>query len=220
MFNQPDDPRSDPPATEPARDWLGGDRRTRITPLDVRQARFKKVFRGFDPVEVTAFLTEVASDFEQVVRETERLRQEVVRVGAALQEHREHEKNLRNTLTSAQKVADDMRDTASGEAARIVHEAEGRAALLLDRAQARLEDVQREIDALRLKRRDVETSIESSISALRNTLDFVREQDARERDEEKLALHRPRPDPARAEELRTQLEEFRKQGADLRRTEA
>ncbi len=220
MFNPPDDPRSDSPATEPGRDWLGGNRRTHVTPHDVRQARFRKVLRGFDPVEVTAFLTEVAGDFEQAVRETERLRQEVVRVDAALQEHREHEKNLRNTLTSAQKVADDLRDTATGEAARIEREAEGRAALLLDRAQARLEEIQREIDTLRLKRRDVETSIEASISALHHALDFVREQDARERDEEKLVLHRPRPDTARAEELRTQLEEFRKQGAEIRRSEA
>ncbi len=217
MFNAPDDPRSDTPATP--RDWLGSERRTRITPLDIRQARFRKVLRGFDPVEVTAFLTEVASDFEQVAREAERLRQEVVRVDAALQEHRELEKNLRNTLTSAQKVADGLRDNANGEATRIVREAEGQAALLLDRAQARLEEIQREIDGLRLKRRDTETSIESSIAALRNTLDFVREQDTRERDEEKLALHRPRSEAAR-EELRAQIEEFRKPGVEGRRSEA
>jgi hypothetical protein len=45
---------------------------------------------------------------------------------------------------------------------------------------------------LKLKRREVETSIESTIQTLRNTLDYVREQDARDR-EEKILLHRPRP---------------------------
>jgi len=63
--------------------------------------------------------------------------------------------------------------------------------LLLDRAQARLEDVQREIDGMKLKRKDVEITVESTIQTLRNTLDFVREQEARERDD-KILLHRPR----------------------------
>ena len=61
----------------------------------------------------------------------------------------------------------------------------------LETTQARLEDVQREIDGLKLKRRDVETSIEATIQVLRNTLEFVREQEARDRDE-KILFHRPR----------------------------
>ena len=44
---------------------------------------------------------------------------------------------------------------------------------------------------LGLKRREVETSIEATIQTLRNTLEYVREQDARDR-EERLLLHRPR----------------------------
>jgi hypothetical protein len=66
-----------------------------------------------------------------------------------------------------------------------------RSQLLIEKAEARLEDVQREIDGLKLKRRDVETSLESTIQTLRNSLDYVREQEIRER-EEKILLHRPR----------------------------
>ena len=73
----------------------------------------------------------------------------------------------------------------------IVREAEGRADLLLQKGQARLEDVQREIDGLRMKRREVETSIEALVGTLNNTLEFIREQDARAR-EERILLHRPR----------------------------
>jgi predicted transcriptional regulator len=73
-----------------------------------------------------------------------------------------------------------------------VREAEGRSDLLLQKTQARLEDVQREIDGMKMKRREVETTLESTIAALRNTLEFVREQEQRER-EEKILLHRPRP---------------------------
>ena len=66
------------------------------------------------------------------------------------------------------------------EAARIIREAEGRSDLLLEKTAARLEDIQREIDGLKLKRKSVETSIEATIQTLRNTLEYVREQEARE----------------------------------------
>ena len=49
----------------------------------------------------------------------------------------------------------------------------------------------REIDQLRLRRRDVETSIEAAISTLQHSLEFVRDQSRQERDD-KILLHRPR----------------------------
>jgi vacuolar-type H+-ATPase subunit E/Vma4 len=92
---------------------------------------------------------------------------------------------------TAQRLADEISDNAHRQAATITKDAESRATLILERAQARYEDVQREIDGLRLKRREVEHSVEAVIASLKNTIDFVREQDARDR-EEKILLHRPR----------------------------
>ena len=162
-----------------------------ISPLDLRQQRFSVAFRGFDRVEVTSFLAAVADDYEQALRETDRLRQDLARMEAVLNEHREHEKSLKTTLLAAQKLADDIKAGADSEAVRIIREAQGRSDLLLEKTQWRLEDIQREIDGLKLKRRDVETSIEGTIHALRNTLEFVREQETRER-EDKILFHRPR----------------------------
>ena len=165
--------------------------RMNVSPLDLRQQRFRSSFRGFDKIEVASFLAAVADDYEQALRETDRLRQDLARMEAALNEHRELEKNLKATLITAQRLADDIRGQADQEAKRIVREAEGRSDLLLEKTQARLEDIQRGIDGLRLKRQDVETTIEATIQSLRNTLEFVREQEAHERDE-RVLLHRPR----------------------------
>ena len=163
----------------------------KVTPLDLRQQKFQTAMRGYDRGEVGAFLAEAADDYENALRDNDRLRQELSKVEALLNEHRGQEKNLSNTLITAQKLADEIRDNAQQEAARITREAEGRADLLLQKCQARVEDVQREIDGLRMKRREVETSLEGIIATLNNTLSFVREQDARHRDE-KVLLHRPR----------------------------
>ena len=162
-----------------------------VTPLDLRQQQFRTSMRGFDRDEVTAFLAEVAADYEAALQEAERMRQEVTRLEGLVNEHREHERNLRNTLLTAQRLADEIKDTANTQATAIVRDAEGRADLILERAQSRLEDVHREIDGLRMKRREVEMTVESLVSSLRNTLDFIQEQDQRDRDD-KVAIHRPR----------------------------
>ena len=163
----------------------------KVTPLDLRQQRFNTVMRGYDRSEVNAFLAEAADDYENAIRENDRLRQEMSKLELVLKEHRSQEINLRNTLLTAQKLADDIKDNAQHEAARILREAEGRSDLLLHKSQSRLEDVQREIDGLRMKRREVETSLEGIIATINNTITFVREQDAAHR-EEKILLHRPR----------------------------
>jgi cell division initiation protein len=156
------------------------DRSLKVTPLDLRQMKLTTAMRGYDKAEVSSLMLEAADGYEQALRENERLRQDLVKLEGSLTQYRELEGSLKSTLMSVQKVADDMRHNATEEAARIVREAEGQAELLIERAQARLEDVQREVDGLRLKRREAEASVESVISALHNTLDFIREQEQRE----------------------------------------
>ncbi len=163
----------------------------KVTPLDLRQQRFKTVMRGYDRGEVQALLLEVADDYENALRDNDKLRQDVAKLDAALGEHRGQERNLRNTLLTAQKMGDEIKEHAQAEAALIVREAQGRADLLLQKTQARVEDIQREIDGLRMKRREVENDIEALVRALNSTLDFIRDQDARSRDE-RVLLHRPR----------------------------
>jgi cell division initiation protein len=164
----------------------------KVSPLDLRQVQFRTTFRGFDKAEVLALIAEVTDDYENALREVDHLRQDVAKMDALLNQHREHERDLRDTLVTAQRVSDDIRSNADAQARNIIREAEGRSDLLLQKTQARLEDVQREIDGMKMKRREVETTLESTIATLRNTLEFVREQEQRER-EEKILLHRPRP---------------------------
>ena len=162
----------------------------KIAPLDLRRQRFKKAMRGFDPTEVVAFLTEAADDYEHALREVDRLRQDLVRTETLLADHREREHNLRNTLETAQRLADEMKQAAQNEAKMIVREAQGRADLLLQKAQARLEEIERNINDLRLRRRGVEGTLETSIQTLYHALEFIREQDRQPEGE--VHLHRPR----------------------------
>jgi cell division initiation protein len=184
MFDRPNAPAS-PSATGPS----APERLMRIAPLDLRQQRFRQVMRGYDKTEVVAFLTEAADDYEHALREIDRLRQDLTRQEGLLVEHREREANLRNTLLTAQRLADEIKESAQTEAKLIVREAQGRADLLLQKAQGRLDEIERDINEMKLRRRDVEGSLESSIQALYRALEFIRDQD---RSDERVLLHRPR----------------------------
>src|SRR5258707_15688667 len=93
------------PPAEPRR-LPSPERHMTITPLDMRQARFSAAMRGFDKVDVTAFLQEAADGFEHALRENERLRQEIARLEGAIVPFRELESSLQKKLMTAQKVGD------------------------------------------------------------------------------------------------------------------
>jgi len=126
------------------------------------------------------------------MREIDRLRSDLTRMEALLSEHRLREGNLRDTLLTAQKVTGELKDNAQNEAKLIIREAQGRADMLLQKAQVRLEEIERDINELKLRRRDVEGSLEASIQSLYRALEFIRDQDQARGTDEKLLLHRPR----------------------------
>jgi hypothetical protein len=66
-----------------------------------------------------------------------------------------------------------------------------RSEALLEKAQARQAEYCETSTASSLKRRDVETGSKRPIQTLRNSLEFIQAQDARDRDD-KVLLHRPR----------------------------
>ena len=188
MLDRPSD-QTPPTGSTAAADTgsMPAERVMRIAPLDLRQQRFKKTIHGYDRTEVVAFLTEAADDYEHALREIDRLRQDLARMEGLLSEHRDRESNLRNTLLTAQRLSDEVKDSAHNEAKMIVREAQGRADLLLQKASNRLEEIERHINELRLRRRGVEGSLESSIQTLYHALEFIRDQD---NPDDKVLLHR------------------------------
>jgi cell division initiation protein len=178
-------PTDDPVAPQPP------ERVMRITPMDMRQQRFRTGVRGYDRTEVVAFLTEAADDYEHALREIDRLRTDLQRMEALLAEHREREANLRDTLVTAQRLSGELKNAAQDEAKLIVREAQGRADLLLQKAQGRLEELEHDVNELKLRRRDAEGQVEATIQALYRALEFMRDQD-QTRSDDKLLLHRPR----------------------------
>lgn len=136
----------------------------RLTPIEIRHHRFNSRLRGFDRHEVEAFLETVVADFEEIVRENAQLRRETERLGRELEGHKGRERNIQETLTTAQGVVDQLKRTAMKEAEVMITEAEVRSEKLLKQADGRRAALSREVAELRHMR--------SRLAAdLRHTLD-------------------------------------------------
>jgi cell division initiation protein len=203
MFERTPSRTDDLVAPQPA------ERVMRISPMDMRQQRFKPAMRGYDRTDVVAFLTEAADDYEHAMREIDRLRADLMRVEAVLAEHRERENNLRDMLLTAQRVTDELKEGAQTEAKLIVREAQGRADVVIQKAQVRLDELDHDCNELKLRRRDAEGTVEATIQALYRALEFMRDQD-QIRSDEKVLLHRPRQaDPSASQNKGLQLPDVR-----------
>jgi cell division initiation protein len=95
----------------------------KLTPTDVQRQSFGKRFRGFDPDEVRAFLAAVAEEMAALQRAKDEIDQQLRHLELIVNEHREREAILKNTLLTAQKVAEDIRDGARREADTVIKQA-------------------------------------------------------------------------------------------------
>jgi cell division initiation protein len=147
----------------------------KLTPADVQRQNFSPRFRGFDPDEVRAFLAAVAEEMAAMLREKDRIEQELRHLELIVTEHREREAILKNTLLTAQKVAEDIRESARREAETIIKQADLQGDRLLELAQTRAHDVERGILELRGHRTALRTDIRALITRLTHLLDLQEE---------------------------------------------
>ncbi len=147
----------------------------KISPMDIQRQVFGLRFRGFDPDEVRAFLATVAEEVAALQRERDQLEQQLRHIERIVNEHRERETILKNTLLTAQKASEDIRETARKEAATVIKQAEIQGDRLLELAQSRAHDVERGILELRAHRTALRTDIRGLITRLTHLLDLQEE---------------------------------------------
>ena len=149
----------------------------RITPLDIQQKRFSRAMRGYDRDEVEAFLQLVASGFEDLVKELNSLREELARRDEQIAGHRELERALQETLVTAQRAADDIRDSARREGEIAIGEAELQAEKIVQDARQRFLRIVDDIQEMKRLRLQFETQLRSLVESHAKLIDTFREAD-------------------------------------------
>lgn len=168
----------------------------RITPLDVRNHPFQRRFSGYDREEVDAFLRMVADDYEAVVRESEGLRETVRKLELRVAELSANEAILQETLTTAQKLSEDLKRTAIKEAEVVVGEAEINAEKILAAAHRRAAKLSEDIREMQGMRARLSATVRAAIETHLNLLDGL------EASEDEAAPAERRTAPTAREERR------------------
>ncbi|MDP6980584.1 MAG: DivIVA domain-containing protein [Myxococcota bacterium] len=151
----------------------------RMTPLEIQNHQFSRRLSGLDPEEVVCFLKIVADDYESALRENERLKDSVHQLEKRNDELADGEKVLRETLVSAQAMAEKLRETAVAESEVLLNTAEVRAEKILDASHRRAATLAEEIRELRGLRQRYATSLRSMIDTHLGLIDRL-EQDEEE----------------------------------------
>ncbi|MDD2366418.1 MAG: DivIVA domain-containing protein [Desulfuromonadaceae bacterium] len=142
-----------------------------ISPLDIQQQQFKvKTFRGLDPEDVDAFLQGVAGEMESLIRENDQLREQQARQNRDTLDMAEKERELRETLLSAQRVIEEMKSNARKEAELIVSEAEIKGERIIVDAERQLGDLKARIEDIRRQKIQFELSFKGLLDSFSKQL--------------------------------------------------
>ena len=146
-----------------------------LTPLDITQKQFRTAFRGLDREEVEGFLSLVASEVEGLVREVTSLREAVQRKDEELLEHRGRERALQETLVTAQRASEEIRDAARKEAEITLSDAELQAEKIVQSAHQRFLRIVDDINELKRQKVQFEAGVKTQVESHLKLLEAFRE---------------------------------------------
>lgn len=152
----------------------------RITPLDIQQKQFPIRFRGFDVDEVYSFLELIREELEELLRENASVKEQIRRADGQLQEYKNMEATLRETLMTAHQMVEDYKTNARKEAELIIKEAELKANNMIKEAQEKVVKIHEDIVDLKGIRRHFKEELKRLIDSHLKMLEFDKEREGEE----------------------------------------
>lgn len=161
-----------------------------LTPLDLKKQEFDKVFRGYDPVAVDAFLELAAEEMGNLVSRVHALEERLKGTHETLEDYRRMERALKETMVSAQRVADESKETAEKDADLIRREARVEADRIVAEAESKRAALERRIEDLEGRERSFLRKMKAFLDEHRRALEDhtpgipVAREDGRETDDD------------------------------------
>ncbi len=143
----------------------------KITPMDIKNQDFKKVMRGYDPVEVNTFLEMLSNEVERLIRDHKANNERIKEMEAQIKEYKQIEKSLQQALLQAQETASQARQQSQKEAEIVIKQAEAQANEIVHDARSSLSQLHNEIEQFKTVR---ETMVSRLKILLQSQLELIR----------------------------------------------
>jgi cell division initiation protein len=147
----------------------------KINTMEIQRQVFARKLRGYDRDEVRTYLGFIAEEVAALQKERDIFERELVTLRGLVEDFRNRETILKNTLLTAQRLTEELKDNARKQAEGIVKEAELRADRLLELAQERASDVEKAILDLRAQKQALRSDIRALISRVAHLIDLQEE---------------------------------------------
>jgi len=135
----------------------------RITPIEIQQQQFKTRMFGYDTSAVDAFLEMLADELERLHIQNNELKESLSRTQSSLDELRDREKALQETLLTAQQVTEELKANARKEAEILIAEAHIEGEQIVRDANERRVQLLSEIQEIRRQKISFEGGLRSLI---------------------------------------------------------
>ncbi len=142
----------------------------KFTPLDIQRREFEKVFRGLEESEVRTFLHEVAGEWEELLAENQKAKEEILDNRERLRQYQDQDRIFRETLLQAQRTREDVLEGASRERDLIIREAQFKADEIIREAQQHVVELQVQLRSLKMERLQFLREVESLMDRTRRHL--------------------------------------------------
>lgn len=162
----------------------------KITPVDIKNQKFAKSFRGYDPSEVEGFLEAVASTLEELLLENRQLKEEFSEAKATLKGYTDLESNLKDALVTAQKSAEEIRQNAQKEAELLMRETKLKAERNLQETYDTVSRMKKQIADLENLKREYFVRFKSLLDTHRNVVESMETEEEPYKEEPLLAGNR------------------------------
>ncbi len=174
-----------------------------LKPEDLKNKKFNKTMRGYDPAEVDKFLEEVRQELTYLYLDNTNMKETLERVTGKLEYYQQMENTMQSALTVAQETADEVKTnsekeaallhketlakcqqsilSAQNEAQRLVDEATEKASELYSQIKVRTDNLKRTVEMECQQMRDdadayvvdLRTTVEKETAALKATTEEV-----------------------------------------------
>ena len=143
----------------------------RLTALDIKKQEFSKAFRGFDKLEVSAFLEIVAEEFEQLLGLNEGQKEKIKELEKSLENYKKMEESWQNTLVTVQKSLDEAKMAVQKESQLILREAQLQKEQILKEAEKEVYSLRQKIARLQELKQEFLTHFKAFLDNQDNVLD-------------------------------------------------
>jgi len=134
-------------------------------PNEIVNRTFERKMMGYDPDDVSHFLTIVAAQMEALLQERNALREALKEKDISLLEYKDRDQVLKATITSASQITEKMKSDAEREAKLIINDAQHKAEVITRDAKDSLRKTYQEIAEMKRMRMQFEANMKAMVQA-------------------------------------------------------